>query len=190
MVFFLLLLLVLSTLTVGYGAILHRGLTRLERDVTTAWNRVGAALVERHDELSAWLEICQAQEGFDHRSLDTLRLACDDESRARQAGDLLALGRADALLRKGFARAVAATDDCKPLASDPSFRNQVARIARLEHRIALERAHYNTAAGAYNERLGQFPDNVLVSMFQFAPHGFLTCTEVEEKLVDLRTLFV
>ncbi|MEI7969935.1 MAG: LemA family protein [Betaproteobacteria bacterium] len=190
MVFFLLLLLVLSTLTIGYGAILHRGLTRLERDATAARDRVGAALGERHDELSGLIEICQAQEAFDPRALAPLVLARNDESRARRAGNLMALGRADALLRKELVHAVSASDDCKPLASDPSFRHKVARIVRLEQQIARERADYNGAAALYNERLGQFPDNVLVGLVRFPQHRLLASAEVGEKPGDLRTLFV
>lgn len=189
MVFFLLLLLVLSALTIGYGAILHRGLTRLERDVTAARDRVGAALGERRDELSGFLEICQAQEAFAPRALDPLVLARNAERQALEAGDLMALGRADALLRKEFVHAVCATDDCKPLASDRSFRRRVARIVRLDQQIARERADYNAAAVVYNERLGQFPDNVLVSLVRLPQHRLLASAEVGEKPGDLRTLF-
>ncbi len=189
MVVFLAVILALVAVVLGYGVMLYNRLVDLKHGVDKAWSNIGVLLKQRHEELPKLVETCRQHMGYEQQTLERVMQARSAVARAREAGDVAALGVAETALRGGLGQLFAVAEAYPELRASESFRHLQGRITGLENAIADRREFYNESVNLNNVRIEQFPEVVVARLFAFRPKALLRFTEEETRDVDLQALF-
>lgn len=172
-----------------YAVVIFNNLVSLKHNVSKAWANIDVLLKQRHDELPKLVETCKQYMKFERETLEKVMQARNAVQRAREAGDVPALGRAEEGLRAGLGQLFAVAEAYPDLKADETFRHLQARITGLENAIADRREYYNEAVNNNNVRIEQFPDLIIARLFGFRSAELLEFSEEEKRDVDMKALF-
>lgn len=172
-----------------YGIAIYNGLVSLKHGVDRAWSNIDVSMKQRHDELPKLVETCRQYMQHERETLERVVEARTAVSKAREAGDVAALGAAEGLLRSSLGSLFAVAESYPDLKADRTFAQLQSRISALEDEIADRREFYNDAANRNNVRIEQFPDVLIARRFGFISARLLEFDESETADVDVKALF-
>lgn len=172
-----------------YTVLLYNNLVRLKHNVSQAWSNIDVLLKQRHDELPKLVETCKQYMKHEREVLERVTQARAEVGKAREAGNVGALGVAETHLRTGLMSLFAVAENYPELKANESFQHLQGRISQLEAQIADRREYYNDSVNANNVRVEQFPDAIVARLFGFGPRHLLTFAEAELKDVNVADLF-
>lgn len=172
-----------------YFVLLYNNLVRLKHNVAQAWSNIAILMKQRHDELPKLIETCKQYMAYEKDVLEKVTQARASVFKAREAGDVNALGEAESMLRAGLGNLFAVAENYPELRASDKFQHLQTRISQLEVQIADRREFYNDSVNANNVRIEQFPDAVIATLFRFGPHPLLKFREAEIKDVDVKAAF-
>lgn len=172
-----------------YGVMIYNNLVRLKHNVSQAWSNIDVLLKQRHDELPKLVETCRQYMKYEKDVLERVTLARAAVSKAREAGDVGALGTAETQLRAGLGALFAVAENYPELKASESFQHLQGRVSQLESAIADRREFYNASVNANNVRIEQFPDVLIARNFGFGSRELLEFEEGEKQDVDVKSLF-
>ncbi len=172
-----------------YVVLIYNNLVRLKHNVAQAWSNIDVLLKQRHDELPKLVETCKQYMAYEKDVLEKVTAARAAVGRAREAGDVPALGKAETALRAGLMNLFAVAENYPQLRANESFQHLQARITQLEAQIADRREFYNDSVNANNIRIEQFPDTIVAGLFRFGPRPLLEFEAGEKADVDVKALF-
>ncbi len=185
----LIVILALIVVAVLYGIVIYNALVKLKHAVDKTWSNIDVLLKQRHDELPKLVETCKQYMQYEQETLEKVMRARTAVSRARDAGDVAALGVAEGALRAGLGGLFAVAEAYPDLKADASFQQLQSRISSLEDQIADRRETYNASVNENNVRIEQFPDVIVARQFGFRQAKLLEFDESETADVDLEALF-
>lgn len=174
---------------IAYAVVIYNNLVSLKHNVSKAWSNIDVLLKQRHDELPKLVETCRQYMKFEQETLERVMQARAAVARAREAGDVGALGPAETQLRLGLGNLFAVAEAYPDLKANETFQHLQSRISALENAIADRREFYNESVNLNNIRIEQFPDLIIARWFAFTARELLEFSEEEKKDVDLRSLF-
>lgn len=186
---FLLVLIIVAAAVAAYAVLLYNGLVQLEHNTRKAWSNIDVLLKQRHDELPKLVETCRQHTQFEQATLEKVIAARGQVQQARERADVPAIGRAETVLRAGLGSIFAVAEAYPELRADSTFAHLLDRISGLEDAIADRREFYNESVNLYHVRREQFPDNLVVSLFDFPPRAPLEFPASEKTDPDLKSLF-
>lgn len=172
-----------------YAMTIYNNLVRLKHNVSMSWSNIDVLLKQRHDELPNLIETCKAYMRHERETLERVVEARNRVARARQAGNVGALGPAEMALRAGLGSLFALAEDYPELKADETFRHLQTRISQLENQIADRRELYNATVNNFNVRQEQFPDVLLARNLGFQPAELLEFDPAELENVDMKGAF-
>ncbi len=172
-----------------YVVLIYNNLVRLKHNVSQAWSNIDVLLKQRHDELPKLVETCKQYMKHERGVLEKVTQARAEVGKAREAGNVDALGVAETHLRAGLMSLFAVAENYPELKANENFQHLQNRISQLEAQIADRREYYNDTVNANNVRIEQFPDAVIARTFGFGPRHLLTFAEAELKDVNVGDLF-
>jgi LemA protein len=172
-----------------YGVMIYNNLVRLKHNVSQAWSNIDVLLKQRHEELPKLIETCKQYMKHERGVLEKVTQARAAVGRAREAGDIAALGKAETAMRLGLASLFAVVENYPELKANQTFQHLQGRISQLESQIADRREYYNDAVNANNVRIEQFPDAIVANLFRFGHRELLKFSEAELRDVDVKALF-
>ncbi|HHJ13026.1 MAG TPA: LemA family protein [Gammaproteobacteria bacterium] len=172
-----------------YGIQIYNRLVALKHNITKAWANIDVLLKQRHDELPKLVEVCKQYMGYEQETLQKVMEARSRVARAREQGDVPALGAAETQLRFGLGNLFALAEAYPELKADEGFRHLQDRVTALENSIADRREYYNESVNLNNIRIEQFPDVIVARKFGFGPAELLEFGEAETADVDVGKLF-
>ncbi len=173
----------------AYGIVIYNALVTLKHGVDKAWSNIDVLLRQRHDELPKLVDTCREYMAYERETLEQVISARGAVSRARESGDIAALGIAEGALRAGLGSLFALAEDYPELKADASFSQLRTRISRLEDDIADRREFYNESVNRNNVRIEQFPDLLVARAFGFGPAELLRFDPAQTADVDIGALF-
>ncbi len=144
---------------------------------------------QRHDELPKLVETCKQYMKYEKDVLEKVTQARASVAKAREAGDVDALGAAETQLRLGLGNLFAVAENYPELRANEQFQHLQNRISQLEAQIADRREFYNDSVNANNIRIEQFPDVMVARTLNFGPRRLLKFEESEIKDVSVKALF-
>ena len=174
---------------VVYATMLYNNLVQLKHNVSKAWANIDVLLKQRHDELPKLVETCKQYMKFEQETLQKVMEARSKVFAAREAQNIPELGQAEGALRATLGHLFALAEAYPDLNTNQSFQQLQARISSLENAIADRREFYNESVNVNNVRIEQFPDTIIVGMFNFRPAQLLEFREAEKADVDMKQLF-
>ncbi len=172
-----------------YGIMIYNNLVQLKHGVAQAWANIDVLLKQRHDELPKLIETCKQYMQHERGVLESVAVARASVFKARAAGDVKALGGAEAQLQAGLGNLFAVAENYPALKADETFRNLQLRITQLETQISDRREFYNDSVNANNVRIEQFPDVFVARLLNFGERPLLKFSKVELADVNVKTLF-
>jgi LemA protein len=172
-----------------YLIMIYNSLVRLKHNVSQAWSNIDVLLKQRHDELPKLIETCKQYMKYEKDVLERVVQARASVARAREAGDVDALGAAETEMRIGLGNLFAVAENYPELRANESFQHLQNRISQLEAQIADRREYYNDSANVNNIRIEQFPDTIVARLFNFAPRSLLKFKESEIRDVNVKAAF-
>lgn len=172
-----------------YVVMIYNNLVRLKHNVSQAWSNIDVLLKQRHDELPKLIETCKQYMQYERDVLEKVVQARAAVARAREAGDVGALGAAETQMRLGLGNLFAVAENYPELRANETFQHLQNRISQLEAQIADRREYYNDSVNANNIRIDQFPDLFVARMFRFGPRTLLEFDQRELKDVNIKALF-
>lgn len=175
--------------TVVYFIMLYNSLVSVKHNVSKAWANIDVLLKQRHDELPKLVETCKQYMKFEQETLEKVMHARSRVAAAREAQNIGALGQAEGALRAGLGTLFAVAEAYPELKTNETFQHLQARISGLENAIADRREFYNESVNVNNVRIEQFPDVILVRMFNFQPFELLEFEPAEQTDVNITQLF-
>jgi LemA protein len=174
---------------IAYGVTIYNGLVRVRNGVKLAWSNIDVLLVQRHDELTKLIAVCQGYMQHECGTLENVARARAGVEGARSSGDVASVSVAEGALRSGLSSLYAVAERYPDLKANELFRNLQTRISALETAIADRREIYNDAVNALNVRLETFPDSLVAGLFAFAPASLLHFSDIQTSDVDLKPAF-
>lgn len=172
-----------------YVVMIYNNLVRLKHNVSQAWSNIDVLMKQRHDELPKLIETCKQYMKYEKDVLEKVTQARAMVARARESGDVGALGAAETQLRLGLGNLFAVAENYPELRANEQFQHLQNRISQLEAQIADRREFYNDSVNANNIRIDQFPDTVVARVFNFGPRKLLEFEKAELRDVNVKALF-
>ena len=172
-----------------YIILIYNNFVRLKHNVSQAWSNIDVLLKQRHDELPKLVETCKQYMKHEREVLEKVTQARAAVGKAREAGDVAALGAAETRMRVGLANLFAVAENYPELRANENFQHLQNRISQLEAQIADRREYYNDSVNINNVRVEQFPDGIVARLFRFGLRPLLTFEESELKDVNVKALF-
>lgn len=172
-----------------YAIVVYNGLVSLKHGIDKAWANIDVLLKQRHDELPKLVETCKQYMKYEQDTLEKVMQARNAVHKAREQGDVGALGAAENSLRLGLGQLFAVAEAYPDLKANESFRHLQARISELEASIADRREFYNESVNRNNVRIEQFPDVIIARHYKFGPRKLLEFEASEISDVDVKSLF-
>ena len=185
----LLFLLGLMVIVMIVGVRIYKHLLEVKHDINRAWADIDTLLEQRHDELRELVETCKLFMKSEQATLEKVMEARSAVARARQTGDIGAVGKAETRLRTNLGNLFAVADGYPDLRTSEKFQHLQIRVSGLENTIAEQRASYNASVTINNKRIEQFPDLLLARLFKFTPQRLLEFSEEETRDVNMRELY-
>jgi len=180
---------VLAAALVIYVIQIYNALVSLKHNVSKAWSNIDVLLKQRHDELPKLVEVCKQYMGYEQETLVKVMEARAQVAKAREGGDVGALGKAETQLRLGLGNLFAVAEAYPELKANTTFQHLQDRISALENSIADRREYYNESVNLNNVRIEQFPDVIVANKFGFKPFDLLEFSEEEKADANIKTLF-
>lgn len=172
-----------------YVVMIYNNLVRLKHNVSQAWSNIDVLMKQRHDELPKLIETCKQYMKYEKDVLEKVTQARAMVARARESGDVGALGAAETQLRLGLGNLFAVAENYPELRANEQFQHLQNRISQLEAQIADRREFYNDSVNANNIRIDQFPDTMVARVFNFGPRKLLEFEKSELRDVNVKALF-
>lgn len=180
---------VLAVALLIYAIQIYNALVALKHNVSKAWSNIDVLLKQRHDELPKLVEVCKQYMGYEQETLVKVMEARSQVAKAREGGDVGALGPAETQLRLGLGNLFAVAEAYPELKADTTFQHLQDRITSLENSIADRREYYNESVNLNNVRIEQFPDVIIAGKFGFKAFDLLEFSEQEKADVSIGELF-
>ncbi len=172
-----------------YGIGIYNRLVNLKHGVSKAWSNIDVLLKQRHDELPKLISTCKEYMRHESQTLQSVIEARSQVSKAREGGDVGALGAAEGMLRMGLGKLFALAENYPDLKANESFQHLETRITGLENTIADRREFYNESVNINNIGIEEFPDVIVARMFNFKAATLLEFATEEKADVNLGKLF-
>jgi LemA protein len=182
-------MLAMAVVCVVYGIMIYNHLVSLKHGVTKHWSNIDVLLKQRHDELPKLVQVCQQHMTYEQDTLTAITQARANVAKARESGNIGALGTAETALRQGLGQLFAVVENYPELTASQSFQHLIVRVTDLEEAIADRREEYNESVNALNVRIEQFPDSLIATRKGFKAGELLTFQKEEIKDVNVKELF-
>lgn len=158
--------LVLAVWAIG----VYNALQRARIGAEGAFSNIDVELRRRHDLVPNLVETVK---GYASHERQTLEAVMQARAAAMSARGINQRVEAEGALTRGLGRLMAVAEAYPALKADGGFQRLQGELTDTENRIAGRRSGFNAAAGAFNETLAVFPNNVVGGLFGFRPIEFL-----------------
>ena len=172
-----------------YVVVTYNSLVSIKNNVEKAWANIDVLLKQRNDELPKLIDTCKAYMTHESQTLERVIQARMGVDAARQTQDIEGLGKAESALTSSLGGLFAVAESYPDLKADQTFLNLQSRISSLENQIADRREFYNDSVHNNNVRVGQFPEVIIASIFNFERKNMLKFSAAELEDVDVSARF-
>ncbi len=160
-----------------WSALLFNSLIRLRNRAREAFSGVDVQLKRRHDLVP---NLVRTVSGYAKHEQGTLEEIVRLRSQAINAGALPERGRTESSLSESLSRLFLLVENYPDLKADQNFRQLQTQLVEVEDHLQYARRYYNGAVRDYNNRVEQFPGNLLASAFNFPPIDFFQLESQQE----------
>lgn len=170
----LIILVVLVLWVVG----VFNGLIRTRNRVKEAWSDIDVQLKRRYDLIPNLVETVKGYAAHEKETFDRVIQA---RSKAMGAQGVAAKGQAENMLSGALKSLFALAEAYPQLRAVESFTKLQDELSDTENKIQAARRFYNSNVMTMNNKVEQFPSNILANMFGFTKEVFFELAEAAAK---------
>lgn len=160
------------------AVVLYNGLVRGRNATDDAWSGVNVQLKRRHDLVPNLVATVRQYASHERSLFDEVSEA---RSRSLAAGNVSDRAKAENAL-SGTLRSLFAISEAYPeLKANTNFLKLQEELATLEDELQMARRYYNGTAREQNDRVRQFPGNLLASTFGFGTIAYFELDSPDER---------
>jgi LemA protein len=177
----LILLAVVAVLGIG----IYNKLTRLRNAIANGFAQIDVQLKRRYDLIPNLVETARKYLQHERETLEAVINARNQAQAAAGkvrsdvagAGNVAALGAAEAALGGALGRLMVVVESYPELKADRNMREFAEELTSTENRIGFARQAYNDSVLQYNDAAMQFPASIVAGMFSFREATMLQATQ-------------
>jgi len=161
-----------------WSGVTFNSLVRLRNRVREAFSGIDVQLKRRHDLVPLLVNSVKGYAGHERRTLEAVV-----QARAAVSGEASVSGRAqtESGLSAGLDRLLLLSEDYPDLQADEGFRDLQTQLVKAEETIQYTRRYYNGAVRDLNNRVQQFPGNLLAKLFTVRSEEFFELASPGER---------
>ena len=165
-----------------YLMVFYNGLVRGRNLVEEAWSGISVQLKRRHDLIPA---LVNTVKGYAAHEKEVLRQITEARAQAVHAspGNVEAVMKAENGLSQALRSLFAVAENYPQLNASENFLQLQEQLATLEDEIQMARRYYNGTARYQNDRVLQFPGNLIAGNFGFSKVTFFELDDESERAV-------
>jgi len=177
---FLIVLLVIIVILVGWIIGIYNGLVRLRNEMKNAWSQIDVQLKRRYDLIPNLIETVKGYAKHERETLDAvvkarqqaINVSADNLEQKAQAENMLSQ-----TLRSLFALAESYPD----LKANQNFLALQEELTSTENKIGFARQFFNDAVMRLNNKIQMFPSSIIAGMFGFREGQFFELAEAAQR---------
>ena len=154
--------LIVGALLLVWAAVIFNAFVRLRNRVHEAFSGIDVQLKRRHNLIP---NLVRTVEAYARHERTTLEQVVASRGRAAAAQAVPERERSENGLSRSLDRLVALVEAYPELRADQSFRRLHGDLVSIEEQIQYARRYYNGAVRDLNNRVQQFPANLLAPLF-------------------------
>jgi len=182
----ILLLIVIALIAWGIGT--YNSLVNLRNRVKNAFAQIDVQLTRRHDLIPNLVEAVKGYMKHERETLDAVikaRNSAVSNLEAAKADPTNAeaierLGKSEGSLGAALGRLFALSEAYPDLKANENMLHFQEELSSTENKVAFARQAFNDAVLSYNNKVENFPSNVIAGMYNFEQSTFL---EIESEAV-------
>jgi LemA protein len=180
-----LIILILLALVAVLGIAVYNKLTRLRNAIANGFAQIDVQLKRRYDLIPNLVETARKYLQHERETLEAVVNARNQAQAAAGkvrsdvagAGNVAALGAAEAALGGALGRLMVVVESYPELKADRNMREFAEELTSTENRIGFARQAYNDSVLQYNDAAMQFPASIVAGMFSFREATMLQATQ-------------
>lgn len=177
---FLILIVAVITLLIGWVIAKYNGLVTLRNQVTNGWKQIDVQLKRRHDLIPNLVKTVKGYMEFEQETLEKV-------IQARNAA-MSAKGVADAadkenMLTGALNKLFALVENYPNLKANENVKQLQEELTSTENKISFARQFYNDIATKFNTAQQVFPASIIAGMFNFKPSDLFEIKDDAERAV-------
>lgn len=157
-------------------------LVTLRNRVKEAWSDIDVQLKRRYDLIPNLIETVKGYASHEREVLENVIRA---RSAAMSAQSVEAHGQAENMLSGALKSLFALSEAYPDLKASANFAKLQDELSDTENKIQASRRFYNTNVMELNNRIEQFPSNIIAGMFSFKQSEFFEVNEGERENVKV-----
>ncbi len=162
----------------SWCAVTFNAFVRLRNRQREAFSGVDVQLRRRHDLVPNLVKVVQGYAGHERKTLEDVTRARGAAAGAAGAGSR---AREENGLSRSLDRLLAVVEAYPDLEADQSFRKLHHDLVEIEENIQYARRYYNGAVRDFNNRVQQFPANLLAPLFGMRQAEFFEIESPSER---------
>lgn len=163
--------------------LLYNGMVRGKNMVDEAWSGISVQLKRRHDLIPM---LVNSVKGYMTHEQETLTKITDLRAKAisvSSSGSLQSIAQAENQLMGALRSLFAVSENYPDLRASENFMQLQEQLSLLEDEIQLSRRYYNGTARDQNNRVLQFPGNLVARSFGFGKTEYFELDDPAEAQV-------
>lgn len=177
---------------VGWVIAVYNGLIKFRNRVREAWSDIEVQLKRRYDLIPNLVSTVKGYAAHEQGTLDAVISARSkatsmhlDPSKLT-AENLKAMQSAEAGLTAALGKLFALSESYPDLKANTNFLELQRELSDTENKIQAARRFYNGTVQEMNNKVEQFPSNLIAGMFGFAQQPFFDADEKETAPVEVK----
>ena len=179
----LIVIIAIIVLIVGFFVSTYNGLVKLRNMVKDQWAQIDVLLKRRADLIPNLVETVK---GYAKHESGTLEAVIAARNKAVSAQSPEEEMKANGELSGALSRLFALAESYPDLKANQNFMDLQNNLKETEDKIAYARQFYNDAVLKYKNKLEMFPSNIIAGMFGFKPEPFFEATEAEKETPQVK----
>ena len=176
---------------IAWGIGIYNSLVNLRNRVKNAFAQIDVQLTRRHDLIP---NLVEAVKGYMKHERETLEAVVNARNSAVSSLDaakadpanaeaIRRLGESEGALGAALSRLFALSEAYPDLKANENMLHFQEELSSTENKVAFSRQAFNDAVLNYNNKVENFPNNILAGMFNFKQSSFLEIESVEKRAV-------
>lgn len=161
----------------------YNGMVRGRNMVEEAWSGISVQLKRRHDLVPVLVNSVKGYMTHEQETLTRIAELRASAVSASSSGSVQAIAHAENQLMGALRSLFAVSENYPDLRANENFMQLQEQLALLEDEIQLSRRYYNGTARDQNNRVLQFPGNLVARSFGFARVEYFELADPAEAAV-------
>ena len=170
----LIIILVVVVLLVGWVIAVNNSLVTLRNKVRNQFSQIDVQLKKRFDLIPNLVETVKGYATHESETLENVIKARNGYADAKTVDEKI---EANDVLTKGISKLFALAEAYPDLKANQGFVNLQNQLQEIEEKIGYARQFYNDAVMKYNNKIQMFPSNIVAGLFGFKAEKFFEASE-------------